>query len=208
MAKTNKKKGHQKTSYPYSKKPKESSNKSQIAPERLTVTGSPIDTKEDTSKNENTKKRRVAEVNDKRTEAAYDKVKYVLENYPNIQKDFRSLARSFPTMVHNNGLSATIAFLKVKKEDDVEKKGENQHNLFYEILKDWLILDESDQPVSRISISKNELNGKESDPSDLLEAIVQLPRDKYRMVTKEVMVYTQWIKRFAEGMLSKDDGSE
>ena len=141
------------------------------------------------------------QANDRRTEHAFEAVKKIVEKNENFQKEFRSAARSFPTMVHNNGLSAAIAFLKVKMVGEVKdasgkQKEKNHYDSLYESLEGWLV------EIGRVSIDKNE-DGRKA--KDLLEAVVKMSRDRYRIVTEEVMIYSQWIKRFAEGMLSKDE---
>ena len=140
-------------------------------------------------------KPRQTEANDKRTEHAFDTVKTIAGKDKNFQREFRSAARSFPTIVHNNGLSAAIAFLGVKMSDKDKNEKDNQHDLLYDALKGWLV------EIGRVSISENETDKK---AKVLLEAVIKIPRDEYRIITEEVMVYSQWIKRFAEGMLSKD----
>ena len=128
------------------------------------------------------------QLNDDRIKHTYYFVKNFVEEDGKFQKEFRSLARSFPTMVHNNGLSAAIAFLLVKDK--------SHHRKLYETLEKWL------SAKGLISLYK------EGKSRDLLEAVINLSRDEYRMVSREVMVYMQWIKRFAEGMLSDGEQEE
>jgi len=129
----------------------------------------------------------IVEVNDKRTKHAYDFIKKSLGK--SHEKDLRSLVRGFPAMIQNNGLCAAIAFLPAKKKA--------HHKELRETIQDWLI--------HRKLISLNESNDKK-EPTDLVEAIINLKnRDQYRMVSGEVMIYMQWVKRFAEGMLSEDE---
>ena len=130
------------------------------------------------------------QTNDERINHAFNAVKGIAEENESFQKDFRSAVRSFPTMVHNNGLSAAIAFLRVKMGD----KEENHYNLLHDTLEQWLV-----------QASRLKENGSDEKTKDLLEAVINLSLDEYRIITKEVMLYSQWIKRFAEGMLSKDE---
>jgi len=130
----------------------------------------------------------VVEVNDERTQHAYNFIKKSLGNKEK-EKDLRSLVRGFPAMIQNNGLCAAIAFLLAKNKKD-------QHNALYQTIENWLI--------DRKLISLK--NGDKEESKDLLEAVINLKnRDQYRMVSGEVMMYMQWVKRFAEGMLSEDE---
>jgi len=147
-----------------------------------------IDTQVKTT--ETLKRPRAEEINDARTKHAYDFVKKSLEK--SYEKDLRSLVRNFPTMVQNNGLCAAIAFLHAKAKA--------HHSALHQTISDWLI-----EERKLISLK----NDDKEESKDLLEAIVNLKsRDQYRMVSAEVMTYMQWVKRFAEGMLSEDEQEE
>ena len=116
-------------------------------------------------------------VNDKRAKDAYDFIEKVSkkgDEGKDANKKFRTLARSFPTMVQNNGLNVAVAFL-------LSKSGkEDAHRKFYEKLGKWL------------------------KKASLMDALVEMERDEYRFTSQEVMAYTQWVKRFAEGRWAKD----
>ena len=97
------------------------------------------------------------------------------------QKEFRSLARSFPSMLQINGLCAAIAFLNAKK-------GYPAHETLYRIL----------------TVRLKEI-GLLPEDQGLLKRILELDNSDYRLCTDEVMNFCLWIKRFAEGMSSQND---
>ncbi|MCL1936185.1 MAG: type III-B CRISPR module-associated protein Cmr5 [Defluviitaleaceae bacterium] len=118
--------------------------------------------------------------NDERAKYAYDfAFRISEEKNEKLQKEFRSLARSFPVMIQNNGLCASIAFLQAKCK--------LHHEKLYLSIEGWLI--------KQNFIDKNKC---------LMDGIVELSRDDYRIVSKEIMAYLLWVKRFAEGLL-KDE---
>ncbi|UZQ84295.1 type III-B CRISPR module-associated protein Cmr5 [Thermoanaerobacter sp. RKWS2] len=39
---------------------------------------------------------------------------------------------------------------------------------------------------------------------DMVEKVLSLESDSYRVITKEVMEFINWIRRFAEGMIMDD----
>jgi len=125
-------------------------------------------------------------VNDERTKHAYEFIKGSLGNKEK-EKELRSLARSFPTMVQNNGLCVAVAFLIAKNKA--------HHSELRQTVESWL--------DNRKIISLSKIEGKEE--SKVLEAIINLNRDQYRVASGEVMTYMQWVKLFAEGMLSDDE---
>lgn len=100
-------------------------------------------------------------------------------------KEFRSLARSMPSMIQLNGLGATVAFLCAKKKEG------NAHEIMYRLLSDWF----NDKACLLPSIR-----------GELIEGIVNLDSDAYRLYTNESMNLCLWVKRFAEGMI--DCGEE
>ena len=119
------------------------------------------------------------DVHNHMAQAAYDAVAAIPQNS---QKEFRSLARSFPSMLQTNGLCAAIAFLSAKKDKDAHAK-------LYTFLSTWL-------------------KDTHSLTEDLLEWILNLNNSDYRLCTDEVLNYCLWIKRFAEGMSSENDDQE
>jgi len=125
-------------------------------------------------------------VNDERAEHAFEFIQGI-SGVDKEKKEFRSLARSFPTMVQNNGLNVAVAFLLTKNsKDDEGKKKFNGHKMLHSRLAEWL--------------KRRELINSEN----LTKALIELKREEYRLVSQEVMEYASWIKRFAEGRWDKD----
>ena len=121
--------------------------------------------------------------NDLRMKHAYDHVEPIAKWDKKSQGKYKSLAKSFPAMVQNNGLAVAIAFLNTK--------GEQHHQSLFDELQNQITI----TPLINY-------NGK---PNDLMKLITTLSREEYRLVSKEVMLYAQWIKRFAEGMLESGE---
>jgi len=93
--------------------------------------------------------------------------------------EYGSLAREMPTMIQVNGLAQTLAFLKAKKKD--------HHLLIFEHLSGWVC---------------NQLNFQNG---DLLENVIRIESQEYRRATSESLAYLQWLKRFAEGKIKKEE---
>ena len=121
-------------------------------------------------------------------EHAYNRVKNI-KGKP-FEADYKSLAKTFPAMVQNNGLSVAIAFLSAKDKAHHGEKG--HHGELNKAVLDWL--KSSDCLVVTLDEGK-----------DLMGNIVDFSREEYRLVSKETMLYAQWIKRFAEGMLESGE---
>ena len=119
--------------------------------------------------------------NDLHNEMAEFAFTQVKKNPPTNKAEFRSLARSFPSMVQANGLCVSIAFLYAKQ-------GSTPQKAMYDLINTWI--------VNHFDPSSN---------TELAERIVSLNSKAYRLYTTEVMNLCLWVKRFAEGM-AEDDG--
>lgn len=155
---------------------------------------------------------------------AYDRIGELKECQ---KSEFRSLARSFPSMVQINGLAAAVAFLSSKNKN-------NAHGVLYDMIDKWTLehLEIAEQPENSKQLKKAEQpeNSKQPDNSDqtkgskgtqlrhpsdnqlmggnhkdgLMERILGLDNMGYRIYTNEIMNLCLWIKRFAEGMLAEE----
>ncbi len=123
-------------------------------------------------------------MNNKRAEYAFKNIAKIRNCPPKIQSEFRTLARSLPTMVQSNGLTAAVAYLYSKKSNN------NAHNLMYIIMHNWLI--------DRKDILKD-------DKIELMYSISKMDSPSLRITTAEVMALLVWIKRFAEGMFDSNE---
>ncbi|WP_130864413.1 type III-B CRISPR module-associated protein Cmr5 [Bacilliculturomica massiliensis] len=101
-------------------------------------------------------------------------------------KEFRSLARSFPSMIQINGLGAATAYLFSKKKGN-SARGKDPHNKLYTLITEWAAHKFG-------TFDGEELTGR----------IMALNSPQYRIYTNEIMNLCLWIKRFAEGMVDGD----
>ena len=121
---------------------------------------------------------------------SYQSVQYfVNENSAENQKKYRAYIRNTPSMILNNGLGATVAFIFSKNKEDVYNKlGENIY--------DWL---KEEQNSYLIVLNKKEKS--EEKLKELTDKIIHLNSSEYRAVTNEVLALFSWLKRFADGMI-------
>lgn len=131
----------------------------------------------------------VKNINNERAKFAFARLSNIKCN----ESNFRSLARSFPTMVHANGIVAAVAFLYAKKGKNTENKKTSEHKEMYEILSEWLLRTRC--------FSEN----KKDKESELMQAVTVMDNEELRRTTTEAMALLIWIKRFAEGMFKEND---
>lgn len=98
------------------------------------------------------------------------------------QKEFRSYAASFPSMIRMNGLGQAAAFYRSKGAEE-NAKGK-AYRALYELLSGWLT--------------------KESQPyagSDLLKGITSRDMHTYRLAEAEALLLLDWVKKFAKAYM-------
>jgi len=121
-----------------------------------------------------------------RAKEAWSTIDFVNSELDDIRfkKEYRSIVLKFPTLIITNGLGQSIAFLKAKGKNDKNKPEEK----LYRDIEGWL--DRCFQ-----------WNVK----GELIEKIINLPSDKFRLVTAETLSYLSWLKRFADAVLPKEE---
>lgn len=103
-------------------------------------------------------------------------------------KEYRSVALKFPFLIKNNGLANALAFVLANKE----KKG---YSNLAEHVVGWVKKDESSLLDEKEGIDNLE---------QLVEKVLAMNTVNYMLYTKEIMKLALWLKRFAEGLISKD----
>lgn len=93
-------------------------------------------------------------------------------------KDYGTLARDLPSLLHTNGLGQTLAFLQSKKDG---------HRLLLQHVSAWVMGQMGVQDM------------------DLLDWVISIADgQEYRRATAEAMAFAEWLKRFAESELPSD----
>ena len=128
-----------------------------------------------------------------RAEFAYRCVEKAIEIFKDNskkQKEYKSYARKIPTMILSNGLGQTLAFIKAKSE-----KG-NAYDLIYSQLTEYM----KSAHTVRIQMPKEK--------NDFVEWVISCDSSKYRYITKEILAFLNWLKRFAEGLIEVEEEGE
>lgn len=115
-------------------------------------------------------------------------------NCENIDKDklkeYKSYIKKLPMLVKVNGLGSALAFVYSKK---IKK---DSYGWLYDDIKGWLTM----SPY--LFYINNKFKG------ELVENIINLDSQDYKAVTKEVLAFLNWLKRFAEGSIEGDEFEE
>ena len=121
-----------------------------------------------------------------RAEFAYECVEKVVDEHGKDSKtsnEYKSYVKKIPTMIQTNGLSATFAFIYSKKKT---------YEIIYQDIEKWL---------------REKRKLKDND-DELVKWLIKLDSTNYKYITSEVMAFFMWLRRFAEGMIEKEKGSE
>ncbi|MCL5056298.1 MAG: type III-B CRISPR module-associated protein Cmr5 [Firmicutes bacterium] len=106
------------------------------------------------------------------------------------KKEYKSYAKKIPALIQANGLGATFAYIKSKTDEDKSKAG-YAYKLLYDQVTEWLKKEPKGLIVDKLN------NEKE----DLVKIIVSLNSAEYRALTREVLSFFLWLRRFAEGLI-------
>ena len=126
---------------------------------------------------------KVREMNE-RADKAFSDVTCVKDKKPSIFAEYRSLVRSFPSMILTNGYGPAMAFLFSKKNST------NCYGELYKNITDWL---QGCGLINEKEINKNCLDKE-------MQYIIKQDRHMYRLLRNETLALLEWLKRFSEGM--------
>ncbi|MFY9125871.1 MAG: type III-B CRISPR module-associated protein Cmr5 [Defluviitoga tunisiensis] len=131
----------------------------------------------------------------KRAEFAYNEVKRVVtDEHKEVKKNYKSYSKKLMAMIRINGLALTFAFVFSKKSK------ERAYSLLYEGIEAWL--NSPDCPVNMLYI--NAAKNLKNEDEKLMKAILSLDSNSYKVITKEIMEFINWLRRFAEGMIEDE----
>ncbi|EKO3893599.1 type III-B CRISPR module-associated protein Cmr5 [Vibrio metschnikovii] len=127
----------------------------------------------------------------KRAEFALNQIKAALElpedgKYKHSQ--VKSFCRRFPGMVQSNGFGQAVAFFYSKRNDYPA------YGTIYTLVEKWLCRD-------------GQVYGAFNDAAEpkLLTAITQSDQNAYRQASAETQALMIWVKKFAEGLILKEE---
>ena len=106
-----------------------------------------------------------------------------LQLFYHSKSEYKSYCKKIPSLIQTNGLSSTFAFMFSKRK--------GTYMVIYNQIDEWL--------KKRYKDDDEIVNNKE-----LVERLIKLQSSKYRKITIEVLALFNWLRRFAEGKISKD----
>src|SRR3990167_2111292 len=135
---------------------------------------------------------RLQTLEQKRAKGAWSYIDYVnndldrgeIKDISKFQNEYCSTVMKLSSLILTNGLGQTLAFLKSKGKGEKKKPQE----MVYQHLQEWLI---NIDVINWGSVKKGEL----------IERIMLIDSNKYRLVTTEALSFLNWLKRFEDAML-------
>ncbi len=105
--------------------------------------------------------------------------------------EYKSYVKKIPMLIKTNGLGATMAFI-FSKATWKDKNGNVKLNTYATIYK---------QTSEWIKDEKKLLKFTEN---NFAKKLTQINSSEYRFITIEVLALFTWMRRFAEGLITKD----
>ncbi|QTA80262.1 Putative CRISPR type III-B/RAMP module RAMP protein Cmr5 [Desulfonema limicola] len=133
----------------------------------------------------------VQTIEQKRSAKAYFLVQEVAKKDAAVQEKYKTCAKNFPSMVLTNGLLQSLSFLLSKKAD--EEKG---YSLVAEHVRTWI-----ETAINDGLLNKPEQSYSVSSVGEMIRWLSSLDVRNYLTATHEVISFTPWLKRFAQGLL-------
>lgn len=129
------------------------------------------------------------QIEEGRSAFAFEQVKQAFQKLAeNDAQNYKSYVRGLPSMIQVNGLGQALAFCYARKNKYIA------YRHIYESIFNWL---------------QKKFPAHFQQQSELVEEVVKLRSEDYRMITMEVLALLNWVGRFADGMIEdpprKDD---
>ncbi len=150
-----------------------------------------------------------------RAEFAYKKVLEVSREDKKTQGRYRSYVKKAPLLILTNGLGQALAFylskldnkVKVDYESinpgDFDKGDDRAYAYLYKHIAEWLAEGNREKKEGRTEYNWSLTNGK-----DPLRYYMEATGTEAMVLTDEAIAFLNWLKRFAEAMLEKDENGE
>jgi CRISPR-associated protein Cmr5 len=135
----------------------------------------------------------------KRAKFAYDRVEKVKQSKnDDMAKKYKSYSKKLLAMIKINGLASTLVFMLSKSKSNKQPTSQElAYKELYNHIQQWL--EDEDCPVNTLYSNISSKN------NDLIEKVLSFDSNSYRAVTKEVMEFSNWLRRFAEGMIKDEE---
>ncbi|MEQ9714984.1 MAG: type III-B CRISPR module-associated protein Cmr5 [Candidatus Asgardarchaeia archaeon] len=130
-----------------------------------------------------------------RAKYAFDVVHEVKEKSSKVQESYNSYSKKAAVLILTNGLGNTLAYYKSKfkgkKFEELEEDDEKAYCLLYKHINNWLL--------RKINVAGN-------CEKDVLEWIIKDATSlQVYLLTREVVLLLNWIKRFADAELEREE---
>jgi len=125
-----------------------------------------------------------------RAKFAYICVKnFVDTNDEEKNKKYRGYVRNISSMILNNGLGSTLAFMFSKKF----KKEGKVYNAIAQNIYDWIAKDEN-----KYLLELDNKDNAEDKLEELMNKVINLNSSTYQMLNNEILAFLVWLKRLME----------
>lgn len=107
--------------------------------------------------------------------------------------EYKAYVSKLPMYIKTNGLGAAVAFAFAKGSRNGEPDTDKAWGLIYQQIEDWL---KNHWLLSDFNKGKT-----------LMQSLLGKESSEYRAATIEVLALLNWMKRFSEGLIHKEDNN-
>lgn len=127
----------------------------------------------------------IAKIESGRASFAFNEVKAFVENNPADRTEYRSYVKKLPAMIQVNGLGQALAFYY----------SNNKKKAYFEIY----------QSLTKWLKEKFPEAFQQGENQTLVDVVINLDSQDYRLFTLEVMALLNWMRKFVDGMVKAGD---
>ncbi len=139
-------------------------------------------------------------IEQQRSGAAYQMVT-AIPNEAKLREKYKSRAKNLPSLVRTNGLLQALSFL-MSKSDNPKSDESKSCKLIAGHVQKWI-----QTSVKNGWLPKPTDEKLVSTSSGIIQWLTQVDVETYLTVTNEVLNFSPWLKRFAEGLIQSSEQS-
>lgn len=138
-------------------------------------------------------------IEQQRSSYAFNMIKQIKDKGDkNIEKKSSTIILKLGTLILTNGLGNTLAFLYSKSKDE--------HLITLYILFVWLLREDKSYKFDKNKLDYQQLNKNHETFKEVFDKMVNNATvEQYMYYTEEALRLANWLKRYAEAMLEKEE---
>jgi CRISPR-associated protein Cmr5 len=136
----------------------------------------------------------INEIERERAKFAFKKVTEVKDE--KFASEYKSYVKKMPIYIKTNGLLSALVFAFSKEKKD------NGKTAWGYLLEHFIQYTYQDEILKSLFKNRTKLNSEM-----LIKEVTTLNVEKYLLISSQIIAFSNWLRRFAEGMIDEDNDS-